>query len=116
MAPRIRKSDNSPAVVRSVPDSVLWGMVATIIVAGVGQAIVTWSQVGRMSDTLSRMEAQYAAVSQKLDEITRTNSVAAQKDSTHDAQILSLQNRMTSMEGMFPRTVPPALIPSGPPR
>ena len=30
------------------------------------------------------------------------------------AQILSLQNRLASLEGMFPRTVPPSLVPSMP--
>lgn len=112
MPPAHRKDDDdSRPVVRSVPGSVLWGLLAAILVPGVAQALITWQQVGRMADNLQRLEAQYAGVSVKLDEINRTNSVAAQKDSTHDAQILNLSNRMTQLEGMFPRTVPPQLMP-----
>lgn len=105
------RGNETRPVYRSIPDSVLWGIVGAIFVAGISQALVSWQQVGRMADSLQRLESQYQAVSVKLDEITRANSVAAQKDSTHDAQILSLQNRVTSLEGMFPRTVPPTLIP-----
>lgn len=108
------RGNESRPVYRSIPDSVLWGIVGTIFLAGIGQALVSWQQVGRMADSLQRLESQYQAVSVKLDEINRANSVAAQKDSTHDAQILSIQNRLSSLEGMFPRTVPPSLVPSMP--
>lgn len=112
-----RSSDRSSSpVVRSIPDSVLWGLVGTVVLSALGQGLVMWNQVTRLSDSLSRLETQNQGVSQKLDEITRTNSTAAQKDSTHDAQILSLQNRMTQLEGMFPRTVPSQLMPTSPGR
>lgn len=91
-------------VTREIP---LWGLMS-VAGAALIEAILIWSQLQSLSNTVTSLLTSQLQTTLKLEEISRSMNNGTLKDLEHDLKINSLTNRIAAIENTLPRGFNPA--------
>ncbi len=100
----VRQTDPIPPGVRVTREVPLWGIIV-LLLGGLGQAIVAWTQLQSFGDTLRGISVTQQQQSASIAEISRSLNTTNLKDLEHDLKIQSLTNRISAFEALYPRQV-----------